>query len=166
MPIQEVPDHLQFLIQRLGAELAQGVAEIELGRAARASPTPTRPATRSATRSARGGTCSATLLRSEPSARQIGPHPARGGVIHAEVNVDQQRPDPVVELARDAVTLIREVPARLVGGGERVVCAGEDDFVETALAEAGGAVAAPWRRPGALFRGRGAEQQERDESGE
>ena len=57
------------------------------------------------------------------------------------MNVEQQRPDPVVELARDAITLICEVPAWLLGGGEGVVRPRKDDFVEVALAKARRSVA-------------------------
>jgi hypothetical protein len=47
------------------------------------------------------------------------------------VDIEQERPDPVVELSRDPEALTREVPAGLVGGGEGVVAAGEDDLIET-----------------------------------
>ena len=67
MGFEEVVDRPQFATQRLGAELAERVAEIE-ARFGAGSPTPSGPARRSAARSARGGSAFATLFASAPSA--------------------------------------------------------------------------------------------------
>ena len=165
MPIEELSDDLEFSLQRLRSELAQGVAEVELGRAVqRPHADAPRDAVGDAQRQWRH--LLGDLVAVGALGGQVGPHAPRSGVIHADVNVDQQCANAVVELARDAVALVGEVPAGLGAGGERVVRARKDDFVETALAEAGRAVATPRRRPGALFRGRGAEQEKHDEPGE
>jgi hypothetical protein len=57
------------------------------------------------------------------------------------VRVEQEQPDAVVELAAQRAALVREQPARRVGGGHRVVGPGEHDLVQAAVAQGGGAVA-------------------------
>ena len=111
----------QFLLEGLGAELAERVAEIQL-RLPRRVPRPIPPAMWSATRSASGGNRFGDLVRLGPLGLEVGPHTAGRGIADTVVDVDQQRADAVVELAGDRVGLAREAPARL-GRTRRRSCA-------------------------------------------
>lgn len=59
------------------------------------------------------------------------------------MDVEQQRPNPVVELPRDPEPLAREVPAGLLGRGVGVVGCREGNLVEALIAERDRAVAGP-----------------------
>ena len=137
---RNVGDRLQFATERLGAELAERVAKVEprlrvrQPDAERARDPFGHPAAPAAAPPA------STLLASAPSAaKSVRTGPVR--VRHPVMDVEQQRPDPVVELARDRVALAREMPAGLLGGGVGVVGPGEDDLVEALAAERRRAVA-------------------------
>ena len=104
----------QLLVERLGPQLAQRVAEVGPPPAAQvggAHPAgePVRRA--QAARADRLG----HLVAGHPLGPQVGPHPPRGRVAHPGVHVEQQGADAGVELTGDAVALVGEEPPRLVG---------------------------------------------------
>jgi hypothetical protein len=123
----------EFATEWLGAELAQRVAEVEAGLARRHPGAERagdpfsdfeRPRRHRLGDLVGVGSLSAEIRPHHPVARR-----------HAVVDVEEERSDPVVELARDPVPLGGEVPAGLIGGGVGVMGAGEDNLVETLGAE-------------------------------
>ena len=63
----------------------------------------------------------------------LGGESCAGPVIDAGVDVDQQRTDAIIEPSRDATALVGEAPTLFLGGGIRVVCGRDDDFVACGL---------------------------------
>ena len=97
---------------------------------------------------------------------EVGPHAALR-IGDPPMRVEEQQADAVVELAGDVVALVGDEPAWRVGGGERVVSAGEDDLVEPQVAEVGRAVAAVGEAGARAFSRAGArgDDQHRDRHG-
>ena len=128
MPLQEAPDHLEFLPERLRTELAERVAQVQLRRAAELSRAdPSRDAVGHLQRQRRdllGALVAIGSLRP-----QVRAHAPGRRVVDAVVDVDEQRPDPVLQLILDPPALVREVPPGLFGRGERVVSSGKHDLV-------------------------------------
>ncbi len=131
MPVQEASDRAQFPLQRLGPQLAQGMAQVGLGCALGY---PRADAPGEPVRQAQGGRGErlGDLVAIGAFGGQVGAHEAGVGVTHPEVDVEEQRSDAVIELTGDAQALVGEMPAGLVRRRERVVRAREDDFVEAA----------------------------------
>ncbi len=162
MLAQESPDHLQFPVQRLGAELAQRVAQVGLRRAVQLAHADA-PGDPVGDREGACGKRFRDLVAIGALGAQIGSHSPARRLVDAIVHVEQQCADSVVELSRDPVALICEVPARLVGRGERVVGRREDHFVETTRAQRRGAVARRGRRLAAAARSRAVDEDEHDQ---
>jgi hypothetical protein len=127
--MNENADGVQFAVERLRAELAEGMTEIRLGLSPRCAKADTASHSirdaEGARRQLLGNLVAIGALRSE-----VGPNAPDSRVIDAIVDVDEQCPDPVAELPRNRVCLTAEIPARLLRCSERVVRTGEDDFIE------------------------------------
>ena len=138
---EEAGEQLELLIERLGPELAERVAEVGAPLAGRTAH-PRSPDQPVGSAQGLGTQLLFHLVAGRALGAKIGAHHAALGIRRAVVNVDQERPDPVAQLARDAVTLIGKEPARLIGRGVGVVGCREDNLVEPPVAEGRRAVAA------------------------
>ena len=116
MAAEEAPDHLELLVERLGTQLAERVAEVQARFPAElAGADPSGQPIGRAQRLGAEQLCDLVAVHSLSA--KVGAHAAVRVVEHAKMDVEQETADAVIQLAGDRVALVREQPAGL--GGRR-----------------------------------------------